>query len=151
MNWNSGFSVGGIGIGDDLIKNPLGGFGGLNIGGFSGNVPSYGAGGTAGPLAGAFSPNLGFLTAAGGALAGRQAANLNAAAQNNFLAQNAMFDANFGKDFLAQNVDRFRSFSDPVRAAQISVNSSPYRQSLNRANLPELAGKYGSFGAFAYS
>lgn len=149
MNWNSGFSVGANGIADDLIKSPFGGYGGLNIGGFTGQAPSYGAG--TGSLAGALSPGLGFLTAAGSAMSGMQQSNLNAAAQNQFAAQNAMFDANFGKDIFAQNFDRFRSFNDPIRAAQIAVNNPDYRRSLTRPNLPELAGKYGSFGAFAYS
>lgn len=150
MNWNSGFSIGSLpgagGVADNLIKNPFGGYGGLNVGGFTGNVPSYG-----GSAAGGISPGLGFLTAANSALAGLQQSNLNAAAQNQFAAQNAMFDADFGKSMVAQNFDRFRSFNDPIRAAQISVNHPDYRRSLNRANLPDLAGKYGSFGAFVYS
>jgi len=77
--------------------------------------------------------------------------NLNAAAEQQFAAQNAMFGANFGKDILAQNFDRFRSLNDPIRAGQIATEVGPYRRSLTRANLPDLAGKYGSFGAFSYS
>jgi hypothetical protein len=153
MNWNSGFSVGALpgagGVADNLIKNPFGGYGGLNVGGFGGNVPSYG--GAASGASSAFSPGLGFLTAANSVMAGAQQANLNTAAQNQFAAQNAMFDAGFGKEFLAQNFDRFRSFNDPIRAAQIAVNQPDYRRSLTRANLPDLAGKYGSFGAYVYS
>lgn len=153
MNWNSGFSVGSLpgagGVADNLIKNPFGGYGGLNVGGFSGSVPSYG--GAAGVASNAFSPGLGFLTAANSVLAGAQQANLNKSLSNQFEASNAMFGANFGKDFLAQNFDRFRSLNDPMRAAQIAVNNPDYRRSLTRANLPDLAGKYGSFGAFVYS
>jgi glutamate 5-kinase len=77
--------------------------------------------------------------------------NLNAAAEQQFAVQNAMFGANLGKDFLAQNFDRFRSLNDPIRAGQIATEVGPYRRSLTRANLPDLAGKYGSFGAFSYS
>ena len=153
MNWNSGFSVGSLpgagGIADDLIKNPIGGYGGLNVGGFTGSVPSYGS--LAGVATGALNPSMGFLTAANSFTSGVEQANLKTAAQNQFAAQNAMFDAGFGKEMLAQNFDRFRSFNDPIRAAQIAVNHPDYRRSLTRANLPDLAGKYGSFGAFAYS
>lgn len=153
MDWNSGFSIGSLpgagGIADNLIKNPFGGYGGLNVGGFGGNVPSYG--GATGAATGAFSPGLGFLTAANSVMAGMQQANLNDSLRNQYAAQNAMFDAGFGKEMLAQNFDRFRSFNDPIRAAQIAVNHPDYRRSLTRANLPDLAGKYGSFGAFVYS
>jgi hypothetical protein len=151
MNWNSGFGVGNNGvfgaIGANLEKNPFGGYGGLNVGGFTGSAPSYGGASSTG----GFSPGMGFLTAANSAIAGMQQANLNTAAQNQFAAQNAMFGANFGKDILAQNWDRSRSLQDPIRAAQIATDVGPYRRSLTRANLPDLAGKYGSFGAFSYS
>lgn len=113
------------------------------------NAGSAGGGGFGSFLSGG--GGLGFLTAANSALTGLQQSNLNTAAQNQFAAQNAMFDADFGKSMVAQNFDRFRSFNDPIRAAQISVNHPDYRRSLNRANLPDLAGKYGSFGAFVYS
>ncbi len=151
MNWNSGFGVGSGGIfdsvGGNLTQNPFGGYGGLNVGGFGGSAPSYGGASSTG----GFSPGMGFLTAANSAIAGMQQANLNTAAQNQFAAQNAMFGANFGKDILAQNWDRSRSLQDPIRAAQIATDIGPYRRSLTRANLPDLAGKYGSFGAFSYS
>ena len=102
MNWNSGFGVDNNGvfgaIGANLGNNPFGGYGGLNVGGFGGSAPSYGGVSSTG----GFSPGMGFLTAANSALAGMQQSNLNTAAQNQFAAQNAMFDANFGKEFLAQ-------------------------------------------------
>jgi hypothetical protein len=94
---------------------------------------------------------MGALTAANSVMAGMQQANLNDSLRNQFAAQNAMFDAGFGKEMLAQNFDRFRSFNDPIRAAQIAINNSDYRRSLTRANLPDLAGPMGSFGAFVYS
>lgn len=153
MNWNSGFSIsplpGTEGLAGKLMQNPFGGYGGLNVGGFSGNVPNYGD--TAGAATGAFSPAMGALTAANSVMAGMQQANLNDSLRNQYAAQNAMFDAGFGKEMLAQNFDRFRSFNDPIRAAQIAVNQPDYRRSLTRANLPDLGARYGSFGAFAYS
>ena len=152
MDWNSGFSIGSLpgagGIADNLIKNPFGGYSGLNVGGFTGSVPSYGGGGGGFGSFLSGGGGLGLLTAANSFLAGRQQQNLNASAQNAFSAQNAMFDANVGKDIYAQTFDRFRSLNDPIRAAQISVNHPDYRRAATKSLLPELAGKYGSFGAF---
>jgi len=143
MDWNSGFGIGAGGIfdkvGENLGTTPFGGYGGLSVGGSLG-----GAAGAAGGI----SPGLGFLTAANSALAGMQQSNLNRSAANNFAAQNALFDANFGKDLYGFNMDRFRSLNDPIRAAQIAANVPGYRQGQLRTNLPELAGRYGSFGAF---
>lgn len=154
MNWSSGFgidSAGALGgVGSNLTQSPFGGFGGLNVGGFSGTVPSYGSGASTGAFGGMGGMMMGLNAAQSFANAVEQK-NLNAAAQNQFAAQNAMFDANVGKDFLAQKWDRFRSLNDPLRAAQMSVDVSPYRRSLARANAPDLAGKYGSYGAFSYS
>lgn len=151
MNWNSGFGVDNNGvfgaIGANLGNNPFGGYGGLNVGGFGGSAPSYGGA----VSTGAFNPGMGFLTAANAALAGVQQKNLDRSLQNQFAAQNAMFDANFGKEFLAQYMDRHRSLNDPIRAAQIATDVGPYRRSLTRANLPDLASRHGSFGAFSYS
>lgn len=122
-----------------------------SAGGFTGspNIAGSGSSGFGNFLSGG--GGLGFLTAANSVMAGMQQKQLNTSLQNQYDAQNAMFDAGFGKEMLAQNFDRFRSFNDPIRAAQIAVNNPDYRRSLTRANLPELAGKYGSFGAFAYS
>jgi hypothetical protein len=148
MDWNSGWGIGTGGIydqvGGNLATSPFGGYGGLSVGGSLGSSLGSSLGGAAGGI----SPGLGFLTAANSALAGMQQSNLNQAAANNFAAQNAMFDANFGKDIYATSMDRFRSLNDPIRAGQIAANVPGYRQGQLRTNLPELAGKYGSFGAF---
>lgn len=146
MDWSSGFGLGTGGVfdsvGGSLASNPFGGASGLNVGGFSGAAPGYG--GAFGGMGGAMS----LLGGANAFMGGLQQANLNRSAQNQFAAQNAMFDASFGQDMFAQNFDRFRSFRDPVVAAQIAVNDPNYRQRRSMENLPNLAGKYGSFGAF---
>ena len=154
MNWSSGFGIDktGVfgGVGSNLTQNPFGGYGGLNVGGFGGAAPSYGgnvAPGAFGNMGGAMM-GLGAMQSFANAV---EQKNLNASAAQQFAAQNAMFGANFGKDIFAQNFDRFRSLNDPIRAGQIATEVGPYRRSLTRANLPDLAGKYGSFGAFSYS
>lgn len=119
-------------------------FGGGSLAGSFGS----GAASNAGSLFGSMGPAMGFLGGANAVMGGIQQANLNKATQNQFDAANAMFGANFGRDILAQNFDRFRSFKDPVIAAGISVNDPRYRQASMKDNLPELAGKFGRFGAF---
>lgn len=153
MSWNSGFGVDNNGvfgaIGANLGYNPFGGYGGLNVGGFGGAAPSYGGNVATGAFGNMGGMMMGLNAAQSFADAIKQK-NLNAAVQNQFAAQNAMFDAGVGKEFLAQYMDRHRSLNDPIRAAQIATDVGSYRRNLSRANLPDL-GKLGSFGAFAYS
>lgn len=91
---------------------------------------------------------LGFLTAANSALSGLAQANANQSAQNQLAAANAIFDANFGKDIFSSNLDYFRQKEAPAWAAKFAVNDPFYRQQSRMQNMPELAGRYGRFGAF---
>lgn len=119
--------------------------------GFSGEpVDAAGniSGGGFGDLFGGMGGMMMGLNAANSFMGGMQQAGLNKSAQAALDAQKAMFDAGFGRDVFAQNFDRFRSFNDPVIAAKIAVNTPAYRQSRTMQGLPELAGKYGRFGAF---
>ena len=152
MNWNSGFSIGSLpGLNqaaDNLTKNPFGSANVLNIGGFTGQTPGYGGAAVSEGLFGNLGGPMSFLAGSNSFMGGMQQANLNESAQNQFDAANAIYDADFGRDMLAQNFDRFRSFRDPVIAAEIAVNDPSYRQALRMKRLPELAGKYGRTGAF---
>ncbi|NBX49720.1 hypothetical protein EBT25_07225 [bacterium] len=154
MNWSSGFGIDTTGafgqVGSNLANSPFGGYGGLNVGGFGGAAPSYGGNVATGAFGNMGGMMMGLNAAQSFANAIEQK-NLNAAAENQFAAQNAMFDAGVGKDILAQNWDQSRSLLGPIRGAQVANNIGPYRLSLAKANLPDLAGKYGSFGAFSYS
>lgn len=154
MNWSSGFGIDTTGafgqVGSNLANSPFGGYGGLNVGGFGGAAPSYGGGVASGAFGNMGGLMMGLNAAQSFANAFEQK-NLNAAAENQFAAQNAMFDAGVGKDILAQNWDQSRSLLGPIRGAQVATEVGPYRRSLAKANLPDLAGKYGSFGAFSYS
>jgi hypothetical protein len=91
---------------------------------------------------------LGFLTAANSALSGLAQANANQSAENQLAAANAVFDANFGKDLFSSNLDYFRQKEAPAWAAKFAVNDPFYRQQRTMQGLPELAGRYGRFGAF---
>jgi hypothetical protein len=154
MNWSSGFGIDTTGafgqVGSNLANSPFGGYGGLNVGGFGGAAPSYGGSVASGAFGNMGGMMMGLNAAQSFANAVEQK-NLNAAAENQFAAQNAMFDAGLGKEFLAQYMDRHRSLNDPIRAGQIATDVGPYRRSLTRANLPDLGRTSGSFGAFAYS
>jgi hypothetical protein len=59
-----------------------------------------------------------------------------------------MRDLDFDTNIFAQNKDIFEQKDAPRWAAKFRVNDPFYRQYESRANLPELAGKYGRFGAF---
>jgi len=118
------------------------------FGGSSGLTGSFGSGSSGGGMFGGMGGAMSFLGGINSVMGGIQQANLNRSAQNQFSAANAMFDANFGRDIFAQNFDRFRSFRDPVIASKIAVNDPNYRQARTMQGLPELAGKYGRFGAF---
>lgn len=91
---------------------------------------------------------LGFLTGANTVLSGLGQANARQSAENQLAASNAMFDANFGKDLFASNLDYFRQKEAPMWSAKFSVNDPYYRQQQTMQNLPALAGRYGRFGAF---
>ena len=139
--WDSPIGIGSVGIGEDLASNPFGGMG-LNVGGFTGADATYGAAAGGGLFQG-FGPLSMGLAGANSVMTGMQQSAANKSLANAMAAQNAMYDADFGKGFLAQNLDRFRSFNDPVRAGQIMSNAGPYRQGQLTANLPGLAGRWG--------
>lgn len=131
MSWQLGFDLANQGV--DLAPGAMGAMSGGG-GGF-GNFLSGGGG-------------LGFLTAANSVLSGLGQANARQSAENQLAASNAMFDANFGKDLFASNLDYFRQKDAPAWAAKFSVNDPYYRQQRVMQGLPELAGRYGRFGAF---
>ena len=59
-----------------------------------------------------------------------------------------MRDLDFGTNIFAQNKD-IADQKDALRwGSKFRVNDPFYRQLESRTNLPELAGKYGRFGAF---
>jgi|DEB19_MinimDraft_3_1074340.scaffolds.fasta_scaffold00249_13 hypothetical protein len=138
-------SAGAFDIGGALADSPFGGTD-LNVGGFAGT--DYGSFGGGQGLFQGLGPMMALSTGANSVMAGMQQGAMNKSLANTYEAQNAMFGANFGQGMLAQNIDRFRSLNDPIRAAQIQANAGPYRQARLRENLPALAGKYGDFGAF---
>jgi len=120
---------------------------GINLAPGATNVLSGGGGGGFGSfLSGG--GGLGFLAAANSALSGLAQSNANQSAQNQLAAANAVFDANFGKDLFSSNLDYFRQKEAPAWAAKFSVNDPFYRQQRTMQGLPELAGRYGAFGAF---
>lgn len=131
MNPMLGFDLAGQGI--NLAPGAAGALGGGG-GGF-GSFLSGGGG-------------LGFLTAANSVLSGIGQANARQSAEQQLAAANAMFDANFGKDLFASNMDYFRQKDAPMWAAKASVNDPYMRQQRLMQGLPELAGRYGRFGAF---
>jgi hypothetical protein len=131
MNPMLGFDLAGQGI--NLAPGAAGALGGGG-GGF-GSFLSGGGG-------------LGFLTAANAVFSGIGQANAQQSAENQLAAANAMFDANFGKDLFASNMDYFRQKDAPMWAAKASVNDPYMRQQRLMQGLPELAGRYGRFGAF---
>ena len=59
-----------------------------------------------------------------------------------------MRDIDFGTNLFAQNKDIFEQKDAPRWAAKFRVNDPFYRQYEMKQNLPELAGRYGRFGAF---
>lgn len=135
MNPMFGFDL--AGQGTNLAPGALNMFGGGAATG-SGGFGSFLSGGG----------GLGFLTAANAVMSGLGQANARQSAENQLAASNAMFDANFGKDLFASNLDYFRQKDAPAWAAKFSVNDPYARQQRLMQGLPELAGRYGRFGAF---
>ena len=129
------------GIGDSLASNPFGG-GSLNVGGFGGSAPGYsGFGGNMNKAAGI----LGLANMGLGMMEMSNTADSFNAMQN---LAGTMRDLDFGTNIFAQNKDIFEQKDAPRWAAKFRVKDPFYRQYESRANLPELAGKYGRFGAF---
>jgi len=129
------------GIGDSLASNPFGGAS-LNVGGFGGSAPGYsGSGGNMNKAAGI----LGLANMGLGMMGMSNTAQSFDAMQN---LAGTMRDLDFGTNIFAQNKDIFEQKDAPRWAAKFRVNDPFYRQYESRANLPELAGKYGRFGAF---
>ena len=129
------------GIGDSLASNPFGGAS-LNVGGFGGSAPGYnGFGGNMNKAAGILglaNMGLGMMGMSNTAQSFNSMQNLGG----------TMRDLDFDTNIFAQNKDIFEQKDAPRWAAKFRVNDPFYRQYESRANLPELAGKYGRFGAF---
>jgi hypothetical protein len=129
------------GIGDSLASNSFGGAS-LNVGGFGGSAPGYsGFGGNMNKAAGILglaNMGLGIMGMSNTAQSFNSMQNLGG----------IMRDLDFDTNIFAQNKDIFEQKDAPRWAAKFRVNDPFYRQYESRANLPELAGKYGRFGAF---
>ena len=129
------------GIGDSLGSNPFGGMS-LNVGGFGGSAPGYGGfGGNMNKAAGI----LGLANMGLGMMGMSNTAQSFDAMQN---LAGTMRDLDLGTNIFAQNKD-IADQKDALRwGSKFRVNDPFYRQLEARTNLPELAGKYGRFGAF---
>lgn len=133
------------GIGDNLAANPFGGAS-LNVGGFGGNIPSYGSQG--GFDIGKYGGFLGLANLGLNAMGMRNAAN----SANQFQQTAGLFgDIAFGRDLYALNKDIEKQKESAAWAAKFKANDPFYSQSLSMGNLGDLAGKYAgtAFGAFA--
>ena len=134
-------TFGGIINPDSLASNPFGGAS-LNVGGFGSSAPGYsGFGGNMNKAAGI----LGLANMGLGMMGMSNTAQSFDAMQN---LAGTMRDLDFGTNIFAQNKDIFEQKDAPRWAAKFRGNDPFYRQYESRANLPELAGKYGRFGAF---
>lgn len=82
----------------------------------------------------------------GAQLMGQQ--NANASAQAALNTASTFRDIDFGSNLFAMNKDIFEQKDMPRYFDRYRVNDPFYRQDQLRQNLPELAGRYGRFGAF---
>jgi len=126
------------GVGDSLGNNPFGGFGGLNVGGFTGSAPSYGGGGGSG---------LGqFLPLLAGRFGSMMAGNANTAqsAQNAMGTSIGMFDVNQGVTAANRRQAIFDEMMAPIQASRIKMNPE-YRRGQLRDTLQTGAGRYSAF------
>lgn len=128
------------GVGDALGGGGFtGGFGGLNVGGFTGAAPSYGGGG------GGFG-GLGALIAGrlGTTLLGQS--NTQASAANAMGTGIGMFDVNAGVTAANRRRSLFDETQAPIIASRIKMNPD-YRRGQLRDTLrnPGIAGRYAAF------
>jgi hypothetical protein len=105
------------GMGDALGKDPFGGFGGLNVGGFTGATPSYGGGGGFGGFA-QFAPLL--AGRFGSMLMGN--ANTAQSAQNAMGTSIGMFDVNQGVTAANRRQSIYDEMMAPIYASRVKMN-----------------------------
>ena len=105
------------GVGDALGKNPFGGFGNLNVGGFTGATPSYGGGGGFGGFA-QFAPLL--AGRFGSMLMGN--ANTAQSAQNAMGTSIGMFDVNQGVTAANRRQSIYDEMMAPIYASRVKMN-----------------------------
>lgn len=130
------------GMGDALGGGGFtGGFGGLNVGGFTGSVPSYGGGG--GGFGGLATLLAGSL---GNTLLGQS--NTQASAANAMGTGIGMFDVNAGVTAANRRRSLFDETQAPIIASRIKMNPD-YRRGQLRDTLlnPGLAGRYAALVA----
>ena len=144
---NPTFGIDGSGTfgqtGANLSGSPFGGPA-LNIGGFAGANAGYGG------MGGGFDLNRasGLLGLANMGLGMMGMSNTNRSFEQMQQTGGLMRDIDFGTNIFAQNKDIFEQKDAPRYAAKLSVNDPSVRQFYTQRNLPELAGRYGRFGAF---
>jgi hypothetical protein len=128
------------GIGSSLNQNPLGGFGGLNVGGFTGAAPSYGGGGGGFGGLGQFAPLI--AGRFGSMLAGN--ANTAQSAQNAMNTSIGMFDVNQGVTASNRRQAIFDEMMAPIQASRIKMNPE-YRRGQLRDTLRDRGTRYSAF------
>ena len=106
------------GIGSSLNQNPFGGFGGLNVGGFTGAAPSYGGGGGGFGGLGQFAPLL------AGKFGNMLTSNANTAqsAQSAMNTSIGMFDVNQGVTAANRRQAIYDEMMAPIYASRIKMN-----------------------------
>jgi hypothetical protein len=122
--------------------------------GISGSQPTIRdfplAGGGGGGFAGGFNPmqmaGLLGLGQFGSQMMGQQ--NASASSQAALDTQALLRDIDFGGDLFAANKDIFEQKETPRYFDRYRANDPFYRQNQTRQALPDLAGRYGRFGAF---
>ena len=126
-------------VGDSLASNPFGGYGSLNVGGFTGQTPNYGSG--FGGL-GQFAPLL------AGKFGSMLMSNANTAqsAQNAMGTSIGMFDVNQGIAAADRRRATFEDMMAPIRASRIKMNPE-YRRGQVRDTLLSSPGRYSAFMA----
>lgn len=144
---NPTFGIDGSGAfgqtGANLSGSPFGGPA-LNIGGFAGANAGYGG------MSGGFDVNraAGILSLANMGMSMMSQGNTRDSFNQMQRTGGLMRDIDFGTNIFAQNKDIFEQKDAPRYAAKLSVNDPNMRQFYTQRNLPELAGRYGRFGAF---
>lgn len=120
-------------VGDSLASNPFGGYGNLNVGGFTGQTPNYGSGFGA-LLAGKFGSML------------MSNANTAQSAQNAMGTSIGMFDVNQGIAAADRRRATFEDMMAPIRASRIKMNPE-YRRGQVRDTLLSSPGRYSAIMA----
>lgn len=128
------------GVGDSLGSNPFGGFGSLNVGGFTGSTPSYGGGG------GGFGNLAQFAPLIAGRFGSMLMGNANTAqsAQNAMGTSIGMFDVNQGVTAANRRRAIFDEMMAPIYASRVKMNPE-YRRGQLRDTLQAGGGRYSAF------